>query len=126
MAHVSEVLSLGQRIAYRFRRKPEVGETMWWRGMRMRIVEVLPARLLFKYEGYDYKCSSCILEAVYNDEFGFWTMPGIEGEMPRMVRGQLVDPELRYCEQCNDRTFREKSNSDGRLLCTGCREVSNG
>ena len=126
MAHVSEVLSLGQRIAYKFQHKPKVGDVMWWRGMRMGIVEVLPARLLFKYEGYGYKCTSCILEAVFNAEFGFWTMPGVEGELPKVVRGQLVDPDLKYCEQCEQRTHRDKSNGDGRLLCTGCREVSNG
>ncbi len=117
MGHRAELPVL-KRIAFSFSTKPKVGEKMWWRGMLMDITEVNTSRLIFKYGNEEFKCASSILEAKFNAQLGLWYLPGAEGEMPQIVRGEIVYPSKPTCKKCGTVTYRQR-------FCTDCQIIEN-
>ena len=108
-------LSVPARLGLALRRKPKVGDRVWWRGMSFEVVSTRPAQLLYTYVNEHYRCTSDVREAVWNEDIGYWTMPGVEGEMPKRGRdGELSFPEQPRCTVCGAVTFRKD-------VCTNCR-----
>ncbi len=95
---------------------------MWWRGMRFEITELIGDNK-FRYESVNalhvdpdwvgrdgtkgrsvpaYTCISALAEALWDDEFGFWYLPYVTGEMPKAhitAEGvtEMVDPDVPTC-----------------------------
>jgi hypothetical protein len=92
--------------------EPSVGDAVWWRGMRFVVTEV--TQKVVSYKNDYYTCSSAKAEMKWNDELSLWYLPGVEGRMPKLVRGEIIDPPLPRCIGCGAVTFR-------RDLCTTCR-----
>ncbi len=116
----------------------EVGQTMWWRGMRMEIFAVNKERGVFRYASVNalieepdwvsrdgkttgrtlpaYVVTSNSADAKWHPQFELWYMDGVSGEMPAFNKdGDLIDPVPPSCEKCGAVTFRVSP-------CTNCRK----
>lgn len=108
---------------------PQVGDKIWWRGMEMEVIpSARPAdKRIFSYKNAYYRCTSKSAEAYWNAELGYWMLPGVEGVVPKFVRGKLVKPELPRCYSCDQVTYRrtvDPRHGHGgavEVRCTGCR-----
>lgn len=95
-------------------RVPKVGDEVWWRGMRQHVISVSPDGSKFTRKNDQFRCTSMVRDAVFNDGIGAFVLPGTEGPMPKTVRGKLVDPPIPVCERCGQTSWR-------RNICTNCR-----
>lgn len=105
--------------------EPKVGDALWWRGMRMEIADVDEDRGLVRYrtvheEGH-YRCTSNLADLDWREDLELWVLPGTEGQMPKVLRGKIVDPEPPKCVNCDAVTHRGAKRGTDRILCTDCR-----
>lgn len=130
----------------------KVGDPAWWRGMRMKVTDVYGTT--YSYESVDalidepdwvsrdgetkgkkvpaYIVTSNLADAKWDEEFGFWYMPGAtKGELPKAVIGEdgaleIVDPAVPTCI-CEKGKEHEHDVPHGMItwmagpLCNNCR-----
>ncbi len=106
---------------------PQVGNSVFWRGMRMTVIlGVLPekdvARKITRYTNGYFTCITATKDFVYYPNVDVWGVKGCEGQMPKIVRGVITDPPLPICD-CGNVTWRQPLNKGESPLCTDCRLV---
>lgn len=106
---------------------PQVGDSVFWRGMRMRIyagvmVDQDRKRGVIRYTNGHYSCTTAISDLTYHPNIDIWGVNGCEGRMPKLLRGEIVDPPMPVCD-CGAVTWRRPLNEGESPLCTDCRLV---
>ena len=93
----------------------ELGDAVWWRGMRFFVTDMDEERGIFRYAGVgnQYRCASNMEDARFLPHLNIWAMTGVEGTLPTLVDGKIVDPEPPRCANCGAITWRA-------VLCTNC------
>ena len=104
---------------------PQVGDSIFWRGMRMTVVlGVMPekdrARGIVRYTNGHFTCITAASDIEYHPSVDVWGPKGIMGQMPKLVRGELIDPPLPTCD-CGNITWRRAPEEGESPLCTDCR-----
>lgn len=96
--------------------KPKPGDSLWWRGMRMKITAVENGKVFHESvaDNGRFRCASELAAFKWDEDYGFWFMPNVVGDRPVIVGGRMKDPEPPRCPTCNCITFR-------RGECTNCR-----
>lgn len=103
---------------------PEIGSTIWWRGLRCEVVETLKGRGmgglgLVRYrtlEGPFINLSN-VSDMIWHEEFQLWYMPGVTGKMPHYNgTGEMIDPPVPRCANCGAVSWRQP-------FCTNCRNT---
>lgn len=108
----------------RTKASPQLGQDVFWRGMRMTVTKVVEHKstVLVEYANKYYTCTTKATDLVFHPETAVWGVRGCEGCLPKLVRGEIVDPELPKCD-CGAVTWRRRSNDDESPLCGDCRLI---
>ena len=101
-----------------------VGDSVFWRGMRMEVVELIECKSLqlVEYANEYYTCTTKVTDLTFREDIKIWGVNGCEGRMPKLIRGEIVDPDLPKCE-CGTVTWRRRSSNDESPLCDDCRLI---